>query len=32
MSDIAIDFEINGETRQAQVPANMLLIDNLRDV
>jgi carbon-monoxide dehydrogenase small subunit len=32
VSDIAIDFEINGEARQAQVPANMLLIDYLRDV
>lgn len=32
MSDIAIDFEINGESRRAEVPANMLLIDYLRDV
>jgi aerobic carbon-monoxide dehydrogenase small subunit len=32
MTDIAIDFEINGETRQAAVAPNLLLVDFLRDV
>jgi aerobic carbon-monoxide dehydrogenase small subunit len=31
LTNITIDFEINGETRQADVAPNLLLIDFLRD-
>jgi carbon-monoxide dehydrogenase small subunit len=32
VTDIAIDFEINGEARHATVASNLLLVDFLRDV